>query len=245
MTNKLLDILYFKNTIVHSINELMYQKGWTIKQLSEKSELPNESVKKLVGGRINNPTIYTLIKISTALDCSLDSLINWESLFNFHSRMFPKRTLTLLREIADLEMYLAMQDKTYHTRQIPIMIPTGVLQDGMIFDSANYEPIDISKYMEDLQENIMCGFKISGTRLHPTYLNNDILLISQDRYPQSGENGIFLIGKRVYLRTYIHDPSQNPSKHKLLPVNGYGSPIEIENIHDIHFFGRVVTVLRI
>ena len=244
MDNKTLEVLYFKNTIVGTINALMYEKGWTIKKLSDRSELPYDSVKKLVGGKINNPTIYSLIKICTALNCSLDSLVSWESVFHLNFHSFPQRTLTLLREMANFEMYLSINNQQEGTKNISVLVPTGVLKDGMIFDSTYYDSVDISEYMDDFGESIICGFKITGIALHPTYLQNDILLIARDRYPHNGENGIFIINKRVYIRTYTFTSDGKSTKHTLLPVNGIGSPIVIDDINTIHFFGRIVTIVR-
>ena len=61
-----------KNIMVENINRLLYQKNWSIRQLADEAELPYESVKKLVGGKVNNPTIYTISKVCDALNCSID-----------------------------------------------------------------------------------------------------------------------------------------------------------------------------
>lgn len=75
MNQKEIEILHYKNKLVPAINRLMYEKSWSIKQLSEEADLPYESVKKIIGGKVNNPTIYSLIKICKALDCSIDFII--------------------------------------------------------------------------------------------------------------------------------------------------------------------------
>ena len=85
----------------------------------------------------------------------------------------------------------------------------------------------------------MCGIKISGNYLSPTYLDGDILLIARDRFPIPGEVGIFLKGKAVYIRKY-----ENGQPMRLVPVTNCGDTLLINNIDDIHFFGRVITVIR-
>ena len=64
-----------KNIMVENINRLLYQKNWSIRQLADEAELPFESVKKLVGGKVNNPTIYTISKVCDALNCSIDYIL--------------------------------------------------------------------------------------------------------------------------------------------------------------------------
>lgn len=44
-----------KNIMVENINRLLYQKNWSIRQLADEAELPYESVKKLVGGKVKIP----------------------------------------------------------------------------------------------------------------------------------------------------------------------------------------------
>ena len=61
--------------MVENINRLLYQKNWSIRQLADEAELPYESVKKLVGGKVNNPTIYTISKVCDALNCSIDYIL--------------------------------------------------------------------------------------------------------------------------------------------------------------------------
>ena len=78
-----------KNIMVENINRLLYQKNWSIRQLADEAELPYESVKKLVGGKVNNPTIYTISKVCDALNCSIDyilgrSVINTIDKNHFH-----------------------------------------------------------------------------------------------------------------------------------------------------------------
>ena len=86
---------------------------------------------------------------------------------------------------------------------------------------------------------VLCGIKIVGRNLSPTYFDNDILLIGKDRFPESGETGIFLIGNKVYIRKYIPG-----IRLELAPINGDKNSLFIDNIDDVHYFGRVLTVVR-
>lgn len=239
LNKKALELMYYKNIIVSTINRLTYDNGWTIKKLSENADLPYESVKKLVGGKITNPTIYSLIKISNAFDCGLDYLVSNESVYGPRIHLLPKRAVTLLNAIADFEIYLSQYNQKHLTDHITVLVPTGSVGDGMLFDSILTDSVDISAYRSDYGDIIMCGLKVVGDALHPTYLKNDILLIARDRFPLDGETGVFLIKHKAYIRKYI---SSTPVI--LAPVNGIGDSITVSNINDIHFFGRVLTIVR-
>lgn len=217
----------------------MYDKHWSIKELSEQSELPYESVKKIVGGKINNPTIYSLSKICQALDCSLDYLLKNKPSYDFNLQTFPPRVNTLLSEIANFEIYLSKRNTTPNTNLITTLVPTGIVQDGMIFDSFKLDSVDISEYVIDVGNIAMCGIKVMGDDLSPTYINGDILLIARDRFPLDGETGLFIIGNKSYIRQYF---SGNPICLKAL--NNSSNSIIVNSIDDIHFFGRVLTIVR-
>lgn len=237
INNKEEEILIYKDRILNNINKLVYNNGWTIQKFSEKAQLPYESVKKIMAGKINNPSIYTLIKISKAFGCGIDYLVGIESEFGISSANLPPRAFTLLREIANFEIYLHEHNQSGN--KVTTIVPTGTIRDGMLFDSIFLESTDISAYTNYFNNIIMCGVKIIGRELHPTYLNDDILLIGRDRFPNNGEIGIFILDNKAYIRKYI------VSDHvSLIPINAAGTPIEITNIDEVHFFGRILTIIR-
>lgn len=239
MEEKLKEISQTKMIFLNNINNFLSKNHWTIKNLSDYSNLPYESTKKLINGKVDNPSIYTISKIADALGCSVDFLLGKSNARCAVSKDLPLRAFTLLEEVAKFETYLARENQKNHSLNIPVFVPTGKLKDGFIFDSISTENIDISQNFKDYEEMIMCGFKITNTSLTPAYLNNDVLLLARDRYPQSGEIGVFLIGNKCYIRKYI---SGFPCK--LECINGNNEPIVIKDIKNLHFIGRVLTVIR-
>ena len=217
MNQKSQDLDFLKNTMVQNINRLLYKKNWSIRQLSDQAGLPYESIKKLVGGKIKNPTIYTISKVCDALDCSIDYLLGRSVINTIDQKSLPPRVFNLLAEIAYFESRIADYNQSHKTDCVSVLTPTGIVQDGMVFDSISTDIVDLS----------------------PTYFDNDILLIGKDRFPDSGETGIFLIGNKVYIRKYIPG-----IRLELAPINGDKNSLFIDNIDDVHYFGRVLTVVR-
>jgi Helix-turn-helix. len=179
--------------MVENINRLLYQKNWSIRQLADEAELPYESVKKLVGGKVNNPTIYTISKVCDALNCSIDYILGRSVINTIDKKSLPPRVFNLLVEIAYFESRIADYNKSHKTDCISVLTPTGYVQDGMVFDSISTNIVNISAYKKDFGDIVLCGIKIVGRNLSPTYFDNDILLIGKDRFPESGETGIFLL----------------------------------------------------
>jgi SOS-response transcriptional repressor LexA len=217
----------------------MYDNNWSIRRLSDESQLPYESVKKLLSGKIANPSIYSLYKIGKALNCGIDYLLDSEMHGILNCYDLPERAVILLKEMAAFEHYLHKQNQHNVTRSIPVFVPTGTVKDGMFFDSISTETIDIPIYHNELDDIIMCGVRIDVKELHPTYLCGDILLIAKDRFPYDGDICIFLMDNKVYIRKYsMGYPTVMKS------VNDSSNPIIVNDINHIHFFGRVVSILR-
>ena len=101
--------------MVENINRLLYQKNWSIRQLADEAELPYESVKKLVGGKVNNPTIYTISKVCDALNCSIDYILGRSVINTIDKKSLPPRVFNLLVEIAYFESRIADYNKSHKT----------------------------------------------------------------------------------------------------------------------------------
>ena len=56
------------------INEIRKLKHLTIEDLSEKSNVPISTVKKICAGITTNPSLDTMIALARALECTLDDL---------------------------------------------------------------------------------------------------------------------------------------------------------------------------
>ena len=49
-------------------------RDWSMKMLADQAELPYETVKTLLGGKIVRPSFVSVWQIAAALECSLDEL---------------------------------------------------------------------------------------------------------------------------------------------------------------------------
>lgn len=230
-----------------NINKLLSIHNWSLKTLSDKSDIPYDSLKKLISGKIANPSLNSILKLSNAFECSLDYLLGYN--LNIPSQLvvphdidiasLPERSKNLLYCIARFEKQLTVKNSKTGKHEIPVLVPTGHMKDGMYFDSMYTKTIDVSDYVDSFGEKIMCGIEITNKSLHPTYLEGDILLIARDRHPIYGETGIFIIDKKIHLRKYIYG-----SPSILQPVNGIGFPIVADELDDFYIFGHVLTIVR-
>ncbi len=237
MSNSNYELLKYR--LQNSMNQKLCQKGWTLKTLSDKSGVPYETLKKLANAKVDNPSLQSVIKIAQAFGCSLDSLLTTESALINKLQSLSLRSRKFIEAIADFELALTVDDKTSSRCLLPVVVPTGTLKDGMIFDTLSTEYIDVTPYLCQFGPQIMCVLKVTTDSFSPIYLKGDLLLISRDKLPRYGTVCVFLHHNQLYIRKYI--PGNPPT---LEPVNRIGASLSMDDPDNWTLFGCVLTMIR-
>lgn len=153
-------------------------------------------------------------------------------------------SLTYIDSLIDFEKTFA-STHTDCDEYLTVYIPTGNMEDGMIYDSANIEKVKIGSARNKYSSLISCGIKITSNHLHPVYNKDDILLISP-RPIRDGDTGIFVRKDNgcVYIRKFYQT-----SPCKLEPVNSYGETFYVDStdktsMDNWYKFGCVITKIR-
>ena len=128
---------------------------------------------------------------------------------------------------------------------VTVYVPTGNMEDGMIYDSASIEKVNIASYRKKYGSRISCGVKITSNHLHPVYNRGDILLISKTTI-RDGDTGIFINQETgcAYIRKFYQT-----SPCRLEPVNGCGETFYVDsnNVEEMSKwikFGCVISKIR-
>lgn len=128
---------------------------------------------------------------------------------------------------------------------VTVYVPTGNMEDGMIYDSASIEKVNIASYRKKYGSRISCGVKITSNHLHPVYNRGDILLISRTTI-RDGDTGIFINKETgcAYIRKFYQT-----SPCRLEPVNEYGEIFfvdsnSVEEMSKWIKFGCVISKIR-
>jgi len=228
-----------KNELQNRINQQLSRKGWTLKTLSDRSGVPYETLKKLANAKIDNPSLQSVIKVAQAFGCSLDSLFAVESRLISKLHSLSSRSLDFVEAIADLELSLMTQKEKTDQFLIPVVIPTGMMEDGMIYDSFYTEHLDASPYFSQFGTHLMCAMKITDNSFYPTYLEGDLLLLAKDRLPHYGTVCVLIHDNQLYIRRFV--PGNPPRLFSLLDPN---DSLLINNPTEFTFLGCVLTVVR-
>lgn len=222
--------------------------GLTQSKMACQLDISLSAYKRILNGETTKIDLYTCYlayaltgKLSFELCGVVDN--NLKLIEKLHG--LSLKQLSLIESVIDFEKAFASQDKNNIEDYITVFIPTGNMEDGMIYDSSNIEKINIANYRKKFGNAIHCGIRITSNHLHPVYIINDILLISRNAI-RDGDTGIFFNKKNgcVYIRKFHQAKS-----YVLESINGYGENFTIdgtnyEEMDQWIFFGYVLTKIR-
>lgn len=221
--------------------------GFTQPQMAKRLGISTSGYKKIVAGETSKIDLYTAYQMYQYSGKFIFELCGEQSsdlkLFQSLRSLTPSQK-AFVGDIIQFER--DFQEKEPATEEyISVVVPTGSMEDGMIWDSANVIKVKATPYLKRFGRDLHCGVMVTSHYLQPVYHMGDILLISK-RPPREGDTVIFVNKEdgRAYLRKFRHgDPA------RLEPINEYGITIEI-NCNDATEmdkwikFGCVLTKMR-
>ena len=227
--------------VINRIYYLLELNHWSVKTLSDKSNIPYETLKKLLTRKIENTSIHNIIKIASAFHCNIDDLVGYHTeplntplSDSIHTRFFWK----YFNEIdSSLDTCVIPPQNSC----IPLLNPTSTVLTTSLDKSSQLDMLDISSYPSHITQKVDYGIMVSSFCYHPAYCDRDILLVSKKRFPLPGETAVFLHQGELYLRTF------SPSCGSIIleSVNGIGPAIQIQDFTEWVIWGYVVGVHRI
>lgn len=235
---------------VTSMERERVRLGLTQAQLAQKLNISLSGYKKMVAGETTKIDMYTTIIMCQLSGRMLNELCMIESV-EAHVRLYRKiRKLTeeqidFIESIVDFENDF-MDSVEDVTDYVSVIVPTGCLEDGMIWDSASVEKVNIAGYRKKYGNLIHCGLKITSNHALPAYHANDVLLLTK-RAPRNGDVGVFVDKEegRAYIRKF-----HQADVCRLEPINNYGVTFEVDETNEKDLnrwmtYGCVLTKVRL
>ena len=96
--------------IIENICIRLTQRNWSFKMLSDKADIPYETVKKLLNGKIQKPSFYCIWQIAQALNCTVDELTGNARTPDPLAQHLSDNSQELSRILTDLEAILGLSD---------------------------------------------------------------------------------------------------------------------------------------
>ena len=224
--------------VTSKIYSLLEHRGWSLRTLSEESNIPYETLKKLLSGKIENTSMHNIIKIATALQCPIDYLVNENPLESVSFENSP-HTNGIWDYFSNIHVSCKNNLPFHSDHYVPILQPHSIAQDFSPMEPA-LDFLDISHYPVDFRHKVQYGLVICSHIYHPIFYYNDILLLAKDRFPHNGEFAIFINQGNLYLRKFY----SYSDSILLEPVNGMGSSITITSLSSWIFLGYVTGIHR-
>ena len=193
----------FRKNIFH----LMDEKDWSLRELSEKADMPFETLKSFLYGDSKDCKLSTAVKLSKAFDISIDELVGSETM-----HPLSRQSLSMCRHLPDHVVYLIRSFIRHHynmynkldenSLHIPVLLPE--CQNGYLQTTNITETICIDHLTNGIKSRVCLGLKIPCEHYEPYYMPNEIILLAADREGQHNERcvvsykGNFFLTKKIY-----------------------------------------------
>ena len=220
--------------VANRIYYLLESRHWSVKTLSDESNIPYETLKKLLSRKTEHTSFHNIIKIALALNCNIDYLLE----------PLQQKKMNFLYSDG-LPVFSNIYDVSRKNVTIPLYYPAGSsVKDSSkdsSRDSSKKDFLDITSYSHEIRNSVEFGIVISSYYYHPIYHDKDVLLISRKRPPHLGEAGIFLHHGNLYVRILF----KNSNSVILKSVNGIGPDIQIFDFSEWIILGYIVGVHKL
>ncbi len=222
--------------------------GLTQKQMAEKLEMSLSAYKRIITydtEKIDLYLIYKLYKLTGKLAYEFTDITDPYLSVKKKLMGLSFSQLSYVEAIIDFENAFKDSHADFED-YITVYIPTGNMEDGMIYDSANIKKLRVPDFRSKYGIKVSCGVQVTSNHLHPVYNKGDIILITK-RPIRDGDTGIFFNRENgcVYIRKFYQT-----SPCRLEPINEYGEAFYVDsnNKKDMDKwikFGTIISKLRI
>ncbi len=226
--------------IAERLRTLMNDKGWSLQEMAEISDLPLETVRNVYYGKTADPKVSTVLKLSQAFGLTVNCFMGQcshnaqERMLLQHYRSCGKHGKSLIELSARYEATAAKKEReSLDKHMIPCLVPSGEIRKGILYDGC--EVISV----ETAEEDAYVGILMPNNDLLPKYCKDDILLF-ENRFPVNGEYAAFYIGARAYIRKFIEENGQ----YRLKCLHNQGVDMVFKRMNEIDYIGTCIGVIR-
>lgn len=212
---------------ITSMERERVRRGYTQPQMAERLGLSASGYKKIIAGETSKIDLYAAYQVyrlsgKFILELCGESSAELEAFQGYRSLTSSQKAF--VNYIIHFEQNFH-ENNTAVEEYISVFVPTGVVEDGMIWDSANVIKVNAAPYVHKFSRELHCGIMVTSNHLQPVYQMGDILLVSK-RPPRNGDTGIFINRDegRAYLRRF-----RQTNTIRLEPLNEYGVVIELSD----------------
>lgn len=214
----------------------------SIYEFAELTDLPVETIKNILYGKVTDPRASTVIRMARALKttpCELLGYVSFdeENLLENYRKCGVHGKL-ILEFLAEKHALAGDKERKADKRSIPYYDPVSHLEDGIV------EATCAVCYVETSNEKAFVGFKINTNNFINYYFYNGDIIMLEKRCPQYGEKAVFSDGSISYFR--IFEESDKPEfRFKLKAMNDKGEDFYVNEFREKFMcIGTCIDVIR-
>lgn len=247
-----LDEMKFYENLALALEKERVAMGLTQEEMAEEIDISYSSYKKIARRETYKVPAYSLYKLhelTGKFGKELTGYGNENEEIMAGLRVLSKNQRDFVKSIIDFELNFtrSIPNDVNVDDYIPVLILTGDMEDGMIYDSSNIKMVYAKDYIEKFKSYaIISGIEVTSDHLLPVYQKGDILLICKEPI-KSGDTGVFINKNtsRAYLRKYVN----NGDEISLVPVCNYGETYRLgkeKSKEDKNWirYGKVLSKIR-
>lgn len=219
--------------ISERLRQLTNEKGWSIQQLAEISDLPIETVRNVFYGKTTDPKISTVMKLASAFNLSVNCFMGQcphtpqERILLRNYRSCSAHGRNLLEFLSKYEAGVAKTERTsMEKHRVPCLVPRGDIRKGIIYENCTTVDYDTS-----IKEAFL-GIQMINNDLAPQFCKGDIILF-ENRFPSNREYAAFFKDGKAYIREFIEEEG----KYRLKCLHSQGEDIILKRMDEIDYIG--------
>jgi len=204
-----------------NIFTLINSHNCTLKELSEKADMPYETLKSFLYGVSKDCKLSTAVKIARAFDLSIDEIVGAGTL---DTR--ARESFYICRTLPDYVVYLIRSFIRHQFRlhsnfaedsiNIPVLLPE--CQNGYLQTTNVTETVCIDHLTNGLKSRICLGLKVPCEHYEPFYMPNEIILLAADRDGQHNEQVVVSYKGNIFLARKIFYTEDGVKKWKYVSL---------------------------
>ncbi len=180
-------------------------KDITLTEIADKAGIPLSTLNSFLYGNTSDPKLSTVVKLSRALEISIDELIGAETITDKQ-----RESISICRNLPEHDVYLVRWFIRYledlnrnadpNIRTVSVMRLEQTIH-GEIKLTSDYHKMDISELDRTYSSKIFFGIILPCDYYMPKYSPLDVLFVANDRNPTILDDCLIRVGNHVFLAT--------------------------------------------
>lgn len=219
---------------------LVDESGYSLQEVAEGADVPFETVRNLYYGKVTDPKVSTVEKLSAFFHISMNCFVGKcqytpaEKTLLRNYQQCGKRGKSIIELIAKYEAGAVKSEReAIGKHKIPCLVPHGDISKGIVYDSCENAEVETSA------PEAYFAIQMVNNYLAPIYCKDDYILL-ENRFPENNEYAAFLRGDRVYIRKFIEEEKQ----YRLKCLHNQGEDIVLKRMDEIEYIGTCVGAIR-